>query len=268
LAAAPARADLAIKAVTFNIYNRPWERAARLDNLTDALRRLDADVVCLEEVSTGWILPGDPAARLSQDLHMELSRYWHEENLGVFRTGIAVLSKFPILSSEYHEFARHDFWDAKGYMLVRLRLPDGKTLQLICLHMASTSNAEVRSSEWRELAGFAQGLRAQGPVLIGGDFNTEPTDPALREFVVRTGVSSLYDGWKGIERMRTWTPDYRDSCERGTDPASQLIDYFFALPGSGTASGGLRFTGGRIVSPGRPPHPSDHCAVEADVSIR
>ena len=195
-------------------------------------------------------------------------RYWHEENLGIFRTGIAVLSRYPILKSEYHEFARHDFWDAKGYMHLELALPGGVKLQLVNLHMASTSNAETRSSEWRELATFVKGLQASGPVLIAGDFNTEPTDPALADFVRMTGVRSLYDGWKNISKMRTWTPDYRDSCAQSGDPQAQLIDYFFILPGAPGTSGSLEFTDGRIVVPGRPPHPSDHCPVEAEILRR
>jgi endonuclease/exonuclease/phosphatase family metal-dependent hydrolase len=256
-----------LRAVSFNIYNRPWERAQRLQTALETLKELDPDIIALQEVATGWILPGDPAALFAKHLKMHLVRDWHEENLGVFKTGIAVLSRYPILSSEYHEFARHDVWDAKGYMSVRIAVPGG-TLQMINLHMASTRNEATRRSEWQELASYARTLQHQGPVLIAGDFNTEPTDPALLDFVRETGVTSLYEGHGDLASMRSWTPDYRDSCGQASDPASALLDYFFVLPG--TASGGqqISFRNGHVVIPSRKPHPSDHCPIVAEFHWR
>jgi endonuclease/exonuclease/phosphatase family metal-dependent hydrolase len=249
------------KLVSFNLYNRPWERSARLESAGLTLRDLDADVVALQEVATGWILPGDPVKIFSERLKMSAVHAWHERNLGIFKTGLAVLSRFPIISSEYHEFARHDFWDAKGYMSVKLALPDGRFLQLINLHMASTKHEDVRQSEWEELAAFAKGLAAQGPVLITGDFNTEPSDPSFKSFVASTGVKGLYDGRDDVEKLRSWTPDYRDSC-LAMSKDSALLDHVFILSNHAPAP---RFGTGRIVLPQHLPHPSDHCPVFTEV---
>lgn len=263
-----------IKAVTFNLFNRPWQRKARLQNAASTLQGIDADVVLLQEVAKGWLLGGtDPARQLAESLRMRYVRYWHEENLGVFRTGLAVLSRFPILSSEYHEFKRHPFWDAKGYMLVTLELPGGIRLQVVNLHMASTSNNEILESEWAELSQFVARLQPHGPVLIGGDFNTESTNPALIKFGQQLKTSNLYEHevFKDIARWRTWTPDYRDALEAGKfSTESQLIDYFFAAPSLATSAktaSNLQFVGGRIVLPPFVPRPSDHLPVVAQILL-
>ena len=125
-------------------------------------------------------------------------------------------------------------------------------------------------------AGMAGGSRASRPRsrLVapssspGTSTRNQRTPRYSRNVVRQTGVANLYDGWKNIAQMRTWTPDYRDSCGSGSDPAAQLIDYFFrTLPASQPATDRLAFSGGRIVLPGRPPHPSDHCPVVAEISF-
>jgi endonuclease/exonuclease/phosphatase family metal-dependent hydrolase len=265
LASASGQGPNALKIVSFNIYNRPWERTARLENIVQTVKALDPDIVALQEVATGWILPGgDPAQLLADRLEMHHIRYWHEQNLGIFRTGIAVLSKYPILSAEYHEFSRHDFWDAKGYMGLQIAAPRG-TLQFINLHMASTHNESIRSSEWEELAAFAKKLTSQGPVLIAGDFNTEPTDPVLATFLKTTGAANLYEGWPDRDQLRSWTPNYQEACSHSGDPESALLDYLFILPGQAAHSPVLSFGGGRVVQPELKPFPSDHCPVEAQI---
>ena len=258
-----------LKIVSFNLYNRPWERKARLETASQLLAGLDADIIALQEVATGWILPGDPVQVFTDRLKLHSVRAWHEENLGVFRTGIAVLSKFPILSSEYHEFARHDFWDAKGFLSVRIATPHG-TLQFITLHIASTTHEEVRLSEWQELAAFAGRLTAEGPVVIAGDFNTPPENPALAGFVHATGAAQIYTGWPKQAELRSWTPDYRDACADAAHPEAQLLDYLFILPASPTQEKKpgiprLSFEGGNIVRSTFKPNPSDHCPIEARI---
>lgn len=256
-----------LRIVTFNLYNRPWERRARLDRALEELRKQQPDVICLQEVSTGWILPGDPVVEMAQELHMSFARFWHEENLGIFKTGIAVLSRFPIRAPEYREFKRHGFWDAKGYMLAHLQLPGGTELQIINLHMASTADESIRRAEWEELTTFVEPLKQGGAVVVAGDFNTQPAHPAMTAFATRLGARSLYDGWKDISRMRTWTPDYRDPCGSAVDPAAQLIDHVLLVPGA-TGKPKVELAGGRIVVPGRPPHPSDHCPVMAELAVK
>jgi endonuclease/exonuclease/phosphatase family metal-dependent hydrolase len=263
-----------LKAVTFNLFNRPWQRGARLENAAATLHAIDADIVLLQEVAKGWLLGSvDPARMLAESLRMKYVRYWHEENLGVFRTGLAVLSRFPIVSSEYHEFKRHQFWDAKGYMRTTLELPGGFRLQVINLHMASTTNNEILESEWAELSEYVAQLQLQGPVLIGGDFNTEAANPALIKFGQQLKTSNLYEHevFKDIGRWRSWTPSYRETIEVGKFSAdSQLIDYFFAAPSATTAAGianTLQFTGGRIVLPPFSPRPSDHLPVVAELLL-
>lgn len=247
-----------LKIVSLNLYNRPWQRASRLRSALAELREIDADVVALQEVASGWILPGDPAEYLAQGLGMpHVARAWHERNLGVFRTGLAILSRFPLRDPEYREFARHGFWDAKGALWARIATPQGE-LRLINLHMASTSDEAVRLSEWDELAHWATALRGATPVAITGDFNTAPGHPALRAFREATGARSAYDGRPDLLALTTWSPSYFQSCARGHRPGAELLDHAFALPP-------LAFASGAIIDSQRSPRPSDHCAIAAEL---
>ncbi|MGK5084389.1 endonuclease/exonuclease/phosphatase family protein [Bdellovibrionota bacterium FG-1] len=264
-----------LRLVSYNIYNRPWERGARLDTLLETLREQNADIIALQEAATGWILPGDPSEYLAQALGMKRIRYWHEQNGGIFKTGISVLSRYPILSSVYHEFARHDFWDAKGYVWVRIQTPQG-VLQLVNLHMASTSDSSVTQDEWQELARFIEPLTHQGPVLIMGDFNTEPTHPALKAFMTHTHAQWVYEGRSDLNHLRSWTPDYRDDCSEPSSANAQLLDHVFVVPGvvpagvpatTSHSAPKLKLTAGQILRPTRLPHPSDHCPIAVGLSF-
>ena len=251
-----------VKIITLNLYNRPWQRASRLQAALELLRESDADVIALQEVSTGWLLPGDPLDFFARGLAMPHVRSaWHEQNGGVFRTGLAILSRYPILASKYREFERHDFWDAKGALLARIATPSGE-IQVINLHMASTSNEDIRQSEWKELERWVNELQSQGHTKIAvlGDFNTEPSHPAMATFRSGTRASSAYDDRADLQGLTTWSPSYFRSCATSSLKGAAMLDYIFALPP-------LKLTGARVIE--KPnlelPRPSDHCAVYVEI---
>jgi endonuclease/exonuclease/phosphatase family metal-dependent hydrolase len=193
---------------------------------------------------------------------MNRVREWHEVNLGIFRTGVAVLSRYPIEDARYREFTKHPFWDAKGYLSVRIVAPSGP-LRFISIHMASTNDLSIRNDQWRELTAAVQELRAAGPVVLAGDFTAEPGDPAMAAFVRDTGAHHVHEGRPDLARLRSWTPSYKDDCASPADPDSALLDYVFVVPAKDSASPRLSLRDGRIVSDGRKPRPSDHCMVTA-----
>jgi endonuclease/exonuclease/phosphatase family metal-dependent hydrolase len=188
---------------------------------------------------------------------MEVARHWHETNWGVFRTGVALLSRFPIAESEYHEFGRHQFWDYKGYLRARVLTPAGP-LTVYSVHLASTEDAEIKGSELAELSSDIRERAKQGPVLILGDFNEDVRSRLLNEFIASVSARSLYTLLPQPESTGTWTPWYWDRCD---STAGQTLDHVL-LVGSQ-----LAFAGGRIVLPELKPHPSDHCPVAADVRL-
>jgi endonuclease/exonuclease/phosphatase family metal-dependent hydrolase len=249
-----------LRVVTFNVYNRPWERKGRLRTQLAVLRDLDADVIALQEVATGALLSGEPAGFLAEELDLGAVRAWHEQNLGLFRTGLALLARYPVEEARYHEFAEHPFWDAKGYLSASVRTPLGP-LTVVDVHLASTGDARIRQSELAELERGVRALSAQGPVLLLGDFNSEPGDPDLKHFIEAVGADSLYAHLPAAEILPTWN----DSLDRDCSSAGgQTLDHVLAVPG---ARGGLHIRGGRIVVSPLRPRPSDHCPVVAEVEL-
>jgi endonuclease/exonuclease/phosphatase family metal-dependent hydrolase len=252
-----------IRVVTFNVFNRPWKRSARIGAQLETLRSLDPDLVALQEVATGWILPGDPIEPLAGPLGLHAVRYWHEENFGIFRTGIAVLSRFELERAEYREFRKHQFWDAKGYLSLTARTPYGP-LTVVNLHMASTDDRGIKASEFGELEEYVRGLSAESPVLVLGDFNTERGDPQLESFVRSLGAQSLYSTLPASSLSSTWNDWFDGDCNAQGGPP---IDHILLVPPR-RGPGRLSFASGRIVIPPMRPMPSDHCPVFAEILVQ
>ena len=258
--AAPAqvRDAAAIRVVTFNLYNRPWKRAQRLRTQAAVLRRLDPDVVGLQELATGALLSGEPASRFASELDLGGVRAWHEQNLGLFRTGVGLLSRYPLREVEYREFDRAPFWDAKGFLSAVVDTPRG-SFAVISVHVASTDDLRTQQSELDQLAAQVRMLAAQRPVLLLGDFNLQPADAPLSRFIAGLGADSLYAHIADLHP--SWNESFEDDCGA---PGGQLIDHVLTVPGPRAI---LRFRGGRIVVPPDTPHPSDHCPVTADLEL-
>ena len=243
-----------LRAVTFNLYNRPWKREARLRAQVETLAPLSPDLVALQEVARGPLLAGDPAERLAHGLGLGGVRAWHEQNLGVFRTGLALLSRWPLRDVAYREFARSPFWDAKGFLTATLRM-GGAEIAVVDVHLASTGDAEIHRSELDELAAHVAGLSRRLPVLLLGDFNLRQGDADLDRFVRRLGADAA-----GVTGP-TWNESYLDDCDA---PGGEQIDHVLSIPGPSMK---LEFRSARIVVPRTDPHPSDHCPVVADLAL-
>jgi endonuclease/exonuclease/phosphatase family metal-dependent hydrolase len=247
-----------LRIVTFNLFHERVDRAARLQKQLALLRDLDADVVALQELATGLWLPGDPLELFTSALKLAGVRCWHQQNLGLFRTGLGLMARYAIREPDYHEFADHRFLDPKGYMSAAVQTAKGPLL-VVNVHMASTDDPAIKESEFDELERYVRGLTTQGPVLVAGDFNTEPQDGRFAQFLEALGADSIY---RHLSRVHpTWNEwDVGDCSKEGGD----AIDHILLVPGAGNS---LRFHGGAIVVPRSSPSPSDHCPVMADLSI-
>ena len=252
-----------LRLMTFNIYNRPWERQARLKNAAALVREQNPDILSLQEVATGIILAGDPMTFFSEALSGYQSvRFWHEQNLGLFKTGLALFSRFPILEADYHEFKDHQFWDYKGFAHAKVSSPAGP-LNIIALHLAATKNPQIKLGEFGELAAFIERLPKGVPVLILGDFNEEADSSAFEVFRNAIRAVSVDDRISKLKGIKSWTPDYRKTC---SDPAGERDDYILLVLNG--ASKKIDFTDGDVIRPRQQPNPSDHCPLAAKILIK
>ena len=259
-AAKETKKHLQVRAATFNIYNRLWDRRARMPVTLQVLKNIRPDILGLQEVSSGLIAPGNPAEFFANHLKMHAKIFWHQRNLGLVKTGVAILSRWPILETEYHDFKDHQFLDVKGFMLAKINAPSG-ILNVINVHLASTENATIKASEFRQLGDFVKGLGSQYPTLILGDFNEDISRPVFQEFIKETKSDPLYKHLRAEAFHNTWSPSLLDACSHSP---GERIDYLFIVQKESLQP--LSFQGGQIVVPETTPHPSDHCAVYADLN--
>lgn len=178
------------------------ERTARLARIAMVLRRVDADVVVLNEVDfdASWsgglnqaevlaLAAGYPAGVEQRNYDVRLP-------FGTLSFGNAVLSRRPILDARWVEIPPHSRLEeaavgAKEASVVRLSTGLGP-LSVVPVHL------EVRSQETR-LAAVpvldSLRLRATEPVVLAGDFNSSP--PGWPGAAASTALSELLArGWR------------------------------------------------------------------------
>jgi endonuclease/exonuclease/phosphatase family metal-dependent hydrolase len=280
-AAATTADDRPLRVVTFNLlHGGPWsgitgdddDLERRLGLIVAQLRALEPDVVALQESPVSrW--RGDVAARLAGALgfvHVHAratERVFPWRLLGRlvmgalgFVEGPAILSRFPIVSSQVHELPRcvHRL-DPRVALRADVATPAG----LLTVYSAHTSRDDCQTRRVAELVRAQQGPQ---PALLLGDLNTGESAPALRE---------LLDGGF-VDLFREANPDARGATARQDvrAPASTVqrrIDYVLLLPGreveaSVVSSRVVLNTPGRRDD-GQPLWPSDHYGVFAEIRL-
>ena len=235
---APAKAPGAVRLAAYNVENlfdpvddpalsgeyddaKMVTKPGRLEAIADAIRRLDADVLCLEEVESL------DALRWFRDRYLKGMGYDHawSEDVGYYR-GVeqAVLSRFPVkahatyVSEDLSDMdSRRDGegWAGKkadqGQRFQRspLRVDvdvGGWTLTVLSVHLkAGGKEFEYhRESEALQVLDFVQGILKADPkacVAVLGDFNSAPGSRAVRVFA-DGGMRSAYD-FRGVKKGNT-----------------------------------------------------------------
>ncbi|MCP3782692.1 endonuclease/exonuclease/phosphatase family protein [Micromonospora sp. A3M-1-15] len=216
---APANPPAAVRVVAYNIrMGFGLDGRLDLDALARAVDGSRPDVVLLSEVDRGWLLNGghDTLALLAGRLRMPYVFAPAADPVW----GDAVLSRFPVRAGETRPLAAHGAPTGAQALGVTLDL-GGRDLAVVATHLQPPPG-QGPVAQAREVAAFATRYAAGRPLVLGGDLNTEPADPAFAEFT-RAG---LVDALAAARPLRTSPAD---------DPRTQ-IDHVFVSPGL-TASG-------------------------------
>lgn len=256
-ASAAEAAPKEIRLATYNLFHPPWHRAARLEGAARTLAEMKPDIVFLQEVAKDGILSGDPVALIGDRLGLPYRIYFPFEELLFYHQGVALLSRYPILRSENRKFSNNTWYEKKGFIVADLAAPGG-TLHVINVHLINQELAtqEPKASQLREIAATIAEKRKDGPVIFGGDFNSETGEPGFAAFLKSIQAKSLYSDVPLGATKKSWEN-------------RELLDYFFWIPAANdrTPEGSRRFTGGGIVVPKVEPDPSDHYPVWATIPI-
>jgi endonuclease/exonuclease/phosphatase family metal-dependent hydrolase len=213
----------------------------RLLAIADAIRRLDADVLCIEEVE------GLEALKWFRDTYLKDMGYAHavSEDVGYYR-GVeqAVLSRFPIRS--HATYVQEDLSDMDGartgsgwaarkpdqgekFQRSPLRVDvdvDGWPLTVFVVHFkAGGKEFEYhRESEALQTVALVKDVLAKDPganVAVLGDFNATPSMRTVKA-MGEGGLRSAYD-FRGVKRG-----DTRELYT--THDSGRAIDYIFMTP--------------------------------------
>ncbi|NLE36788.1 MAG: hypothetical protein GX621_02045 [Pirellulaceae bacterium] len=237
------------------------ERRERLDHIAELLRRLDADVVVLNEVDfdASWSFGVNQAEYLAREAGY---LHWAEQRNLDFRVlfwkwrfGNAVLSRRPIADAAVVSFPGFSRWETilagkKRGLVCTIDAPGGP-LRVLAVHACHRSEAvRVASAERMiDLAGDG------GPALVmAGDFNSTPPGfpGSNRDAQGGNAMERLDDS--GVVERRPKRPPGPDGMTFHSARPECVIDWILIPPG-------WRFDDYRVVLS----ELSDHRPVVADI---
>ncbi|MFD5071185.1 endonuclease/exonuclease/phosphatase family protein [Streptomyces sp. NPDC058369] len=188
-----------LRVATYNIHaGAGMDNVFDLDRQVAALRSLDADVIGLQEVDVHWgdrsqwrDLAGELGRRLR--MHVSFAPIYSldpvEEGGPRREFGVAVLSRYKILSAENHDLTRLSTQDpnpvpapAPGFGEVVLKVR-GLPVHVYATHLDYRGDPSVRTAQVadtrRIMAEDRQHERRPVRQILLGDFNAAPTAPEL-----------------------------------------------------------------------------------------
>jgi len=266
-------------------------KPARLQAIADEIRKLDADVLCIEEMESFDCL------KWFRDKYLKDMgyQYAYSEDVGYYR-GIeqACLSRYPI--SAHETFVKADLsamdalregegWAGKktdqgkkfqrSPLKVRIDV-DGMPMTIYCTHLKAGGKEFdfQRESEALQIAEFVKADLAADPhacVAVVGDFNATPSAKAAK-VLPDHGMRTAYE-FRAVKKGNT-----KDLYT--THDSGRAIDYIFMSPDlAGHAVDGGFFVLGTMHNPGdydwktdpnmekvAPGYASDHCPVAIDLA--
>jgi len=272
-----------LKCVTFNLLHggvfsglkgNAQDLDRRLELVAKELRTLGADIIGLQEASTGWSR-GNVAERLAAQLGFHyvyapasfrlFSSEWINRLIAWimnFTEGPAIISRFPIVASEAHDLPRcGQFTDPRVLLYVELQTPWGR-LPVSSTHISRDACPELAES----IADFLYDRRGSLPLLLMGDFNATENSPPIAVLTQAGFVDTFRVVNPTAPGLTVWQ---RVTVPRST--VSRRVDYLFLLPGKDFSG---RVLSSRVVlntpqyfPDGTALWPSDHYGVLTEVEL-
>jgi endonuclease/exonuclease/phosphatase family metal-dependent hydrolase len=269
----PERVETRLRVLTWNLWWRfgPWE--TRQAAILDTLARIDADIICLQEVWETRDGESQPRA-LADALGFQ---YVAAAGLGLDLApeslGNAVLTRWPISSARAAALPA-----PKGLDELRVVLradvdgPRGP-VQVFCTHLNwRMDQSRVRQMQVAALCEFIASTRDQRtyPPVLCGDFNAEPDAAEIRQLTGLAAVPAeklvFLDAWRVAgDAGPGWTWSRLNPFTASDPEPDRRIDYVFAgYPGE-RGEGEIVAARVEAIAPVDDVQPSDHYAVYAEL---
>ncbi|MEM9203941.1 MAG: endonuclease/exonuclease/phosphatase family protein [Actinomycetota bacterium] len=192
-----------IRLATWNLWWRHGDLDARTPALLDTLRRLDPDVIGLQEVCSRE--PNQPAwLRRELDREIVTSPTGDDDQ---FSINNAIASRWPILESDWRYLDVGDKPKHRTVLWALLDTPHGRW-DVFCTHLShGFDHSAMRSRQLDEIAAWVDERRRVGhnptlpPVLVG-DLNAVPDSDEIRRMTGRAAPAQaglvFTDAWEMV----------------------------------------------------------------------
>jgi len=167
-----AQARVRLRVMSYNIHvGIGMDKRLDLARIAEVVRRARVDLVALQEVDRGVERTGrvDEIRELARLTGMDYA-FAHNLDYQGGQYGVAVLSRFPILSIDHWRYANRRERERRGFIRVEVEV-GGRRLNFVTTHL-DYQFADGRSFETEQLLKALEGVR--GPLIVAGDFNEEP----------------------------------------------------------------------------------------------
>lgn len=188
----------------------------RITHIAETLAQSNCDIVCLQEV---WQERHWKILKSRLEATLPYAKFYYS---GMFGSGLAILSRFPIsqtdmrpytLNGRPQAFFRGDWFVGKGIASAIIDLPDGRQCQVFNTHMHAPYNEKVdtylchRTAQGWELRKMIKASVKAGYLTFAtGDFNSTPGS-----LVHRFLTTNLSDSFITLNPSLPLFPDLEES---------------------------------------------------------
>ena len=240
---------------TLNIRNLADRWDERLPLVLADMAALQPDVLGLQEVV--YVLQQDRLIGASGAGRYESTRGW----AGRPEYGNALLVKEPLVAADAE---RLDLGLARSAIRSRLVLPGGASVTMVVTHLHHvTADEAERDEQTRLLVDWIGKAPAADGIVVVGDFNAEPAEPAYAR--MRTaGYRSAHLEANSVEPPVPW-PSGLEGPAIDTDGPPGCLDYIWIRGTIVVESCRLAFDRPAVGDPGL--YPSDHLGLTARLVV-
>jgi len=242
--------------VTLNLWNDQQNWPRRRELILAGLQAIHPDVICLEEVLQHAGLRNQ-AADLAEALGYRYTFASVDPDSAPKRYGNAILSRHPMLETAWTRLQPLDDYRVAAHMRVDF---NGRPVDVFVTHLHHTvEGGAIRAQQIANLLAWVETQRGKGPLVLAGDFNTDPTVPELKPVLARY-VDVFATLVPGADTVTTLNP--------AKGHPNRRIDYVF-VPREGK-SGPTPLSARRILDQPAADGtwPSDHFGIAAQLLVK
>jgi len=246
-------ADARLLVATLNLRNIADRWPERIPLLLADMAALQPDLIGLQECV--FAVQQDRLLGAAGEGRYETRRGW----AGRPEYGNAVLGKDPL---ELGDGERLDLGRNRSALRVPVTGPSGASLHFVVTHLhhlvpdeAVREEQAIQLTEW---------LRPDAsPLVVVGDFNAEPDEPACR-VMLGAGFRSAHAEANGAEPASTW-PSGIQAPGMDTDGEPGCLDYIWVRGAISVDAAALAFDRPAVDDPTL--YPSDHLGLRATIRV-